>query len=99
MIIGRRRKLSLTHLPITRRASWRSACVSEIPSAAAPPGGCVFHTRCPRRLASGVCETTAPPVLVADDGGPPDEVAAGEPPLRELVDDVVGDLTLTASKA
>ena len=40
----------------------------EIPSAASPPGGCVFHTRCPRRLASGVCDTTAPPVLVAGDG-------------------------------
>jgi peptide/nickel transport system ATP-binding protein len=52
----------------------------EIPSAAAPPGGCVFHTRCPRRLASGACETTAPPVLVAGDGHtirchiPPDEL-------------------------
>jgi peptide/nickel transport system ATP-binding protein len=40
----------------------------EIPSAASPPDGCVFHTRCPRRLSSGVCETTAPPVLDADDG-------------------------------
>jgi peptide/nickel transport system ATP-binding protein len=40
----------------------------EIPSAASPPDGCVFHTRCPRRLSSGVCETTEPPVLVADDG-------------------------------
>ena len=40
----------------------------EIPSAASPPDGCVFHTRCPRRLASGVCETTAPPVLDAGDG-------------------------------
>jgi peptide/nickel transport system ATP-binding protein len=52
----------------------------EIPSAAAPPGGCVFHTRCPRRLASGACETTAPPVLLASDGHtirchiPPDEL-------------------------
>ena len=35
----------------------------EIPSAASPPDGCVFHTRCPRRLSSGVCETTAPPAL------------------------------------
>jgi peptide/nickel transport system ATP-binding protein len=52
----------------------------EIPSAASPPGGCVFHTRCPRRLPSGACETTAPPALDAGDGHsirchiPPDEL-------------------------
>ena len=52
----------------------------EIPSAASPPGGCVFHTRCPRRLSSGVCESTAPPALDAGDGNsirchiPPDEL-------------------------
>ena len=52
----------------------------EIPSAASPPGGCVFHTRCPRRLATGVCETTAPPAALAGDGHtirchiPPDEL-------------------------
>jgi peptide/nickel transport system ATP-binding protein len=52
----------------------------EIPSAASPPSGCVFHTRCPRRLASGVCETTDPPALDAGDGNlthchiPPDEL-------------------------
>jgi peptide/nickel transport system ATP-binding protein len=40
----------------------------EIPSAASPPDGCVFHTRCPRRLPSGVCEDTAPPMLDAGDG-------------------------------
>jgi peptide/nickel transport system ATP-binding protein len=40
----------------------------EIPSAASPPDGCVFHTRCPRRLPSGVCETTVPPALDAGDG-------------------------------
>jgi peptide/nickel transport system ATP-binding protein len=34
----------------------------EIPSAADPPSGCVFHTRCPRRLDSGVCETIDPPL-------------------------------------
>ncbi len=34
----------------------------EIPSAADPPSGCVFHTRCPRRLPGGVCETTEPPL-------------------------------------
>jgi peptide/nickel transport system ATP-binding protein len=40
----------------------------EIPSAAAPPSGCVFHTRCPRRLPSGICETTEPPLAEAERG-------------------------------
>ena len=35
----------------------------EIPSAADPPSGCVFHTRCPRRLPTGECESTEPPLL------------------------------------
>jgi peptide/nickel transport system ATP-binding protein len=34
----------------------------EIPSAASPPAGCVFHTRCPRRLPTGECETSEPPL-------------------------------------
>ena len=40
----------------------------EIPSAADPPTGCVFHTRCPRRLSSGVCESTEPPLLEVGPG-------------------------------
>jgi peptide/nickel transport system ATP-binding protein len=40
----------------------------EIPSAASPPSGCVFHTRCPRRLSTGVCETTEPPLLEEEPG-------------------------------
>jgi peptide/nickel transport system ATP-binding protein len=40
----------------------------EIPSAASPPSGCVFHTRCPRRLPTGVCETTEPPLLEEEAG-------------------------------
>jgi peptide/nickel transport system ATP-binding protein len=40
----------------------------EIPSAADPPSGCVFHTRCPRRLSSGICETTLPPLAEAEPG-------------------------------
>ena len=31
----------------------------EIPSAADPPSGCVFHTRCPRKIGA-ICETTEP---------------------------------------
>jgi peptide/nickel transport system ATP-binding protein len=38
----------------------------EIPSALAPPSGCVFHTRCPRRI-PGLCDATEPPL--ADRGG------------------------------
>jgi oligopeptide/dipeptide ABC transporter ATP-binding protein len=40
----------------------------EIPSPAHPPTGCVFHTRCPRRLASGVCESTEPPLAEVEPG-------------------------------
>jgi peptide/nickel transport system ATP-binding protein len=39
----------------------------EIPSAANPPSGCVFHTRCPRYLGD-VCKTTEPPLREADPG-------------------------------
>jgi peptide/nickel transport system ATP-binding protein len=40
----------------------RIKLAGEIPSAANPPSGCVFHTRCPRRLSSGICESTEPPL-------------------------------------
>jgi peptide/nickel transport system ATP-binding protein len=33
----------------------------EIPSPANPPSGCVFHTRCPRKLGE-ICETHEPPL-------------------------------------
>jgi peptide/nickel transport system ATP-binding protein len=39
----------------------------EIPSAANPPSGCVFHTRCPRKLGS-ICETTEPPLEESEPG-------------------------------
>jgi peptide/nickel transport system ATP-binding protein len=39
----------------------------EIPSAAHPPSGCVFHTRCPRYLGS-VCEETEPPLHEREPG-------------------------------
>ncbi len=39
----------------------------DIPSAASPPSGCVFHTRCPRMLGD-ICVTTEPPLVEAEDG-------------------------------
>jgi peptide/nickel transport system ATP-binding protein len=39
----------------------------EIPSAAEPPSGCVFHTRCPRYLGP-ICEEEEPPLQEAEPG-------------------------------
>jgi peptide/nickel transport system ATP-binding protein len=39
----------------------------EIPSPANPPSGCVFHTRCPRRI-DGLCEVVEPPILEVEPG-------------------------------
>jgi peptide/nickel transport system ATP-binding protein len=39
----------------------------DIPSAASPPSGCVFHTRCPRKLGA-VCEETEPPLVDVEEG-------------------------------
>jgi peptide/nickel transport system ATP-binding protein len=58
----------------------RIILTGEIPSPAHPPSGCVFHTRCPRRLASGVCESVEPPLAEAEPGHfmrchiPPDDL-------------------------
>jgi peptide/nickel transport system ATP-binding protein len=46
----------------------RIRLTGEIPSAANPPTGCVFHTRCPRRLASGICATHEPPLAEVEPG-------------------------------
>jgi peptide/nickel transport system ATP-binding protein len=37
------------------------------PNPAAPPPGCPFHPRCPRKLGP-VCETQTPPVLTGERG-------------------------------
>jgi len=58
----------------------RIALTGEIPSAAHPPSGCVFHTRCPRRLASGICESTVPPLAEVEPG----HLMACHIPLEEL---------------
>ena len=39
----------------------------DIPSAASPPSGCVFHTRCPRKLGA-ICEETEPPLVEVETG-------------------------------
>ncbi len=39
----------------------------EIPSAADPPSGCVFHTRCHRKIGA-ICETTEPQLAQAEPG-------------------------------
>ncbi len=39
----------------------------EIPSALAPPPGCVFHTRCPRRIGP-ICDTEEPPLTERETG-------------------------------
>ena len=39
----------------------------EIPSSASPPSGCVFHTRCHRKLGP-ICELEEPPLLEVEPG-------------------------------
>jgi peptide/nickel transport system ATP-binding protein len=39
----------------------------EIPSAAEPPSGCVFHTRCPRKIGP-ICEQEEPPLEEVESG-------------------------------
>ncbi|MEA3088305.1 MAG: peptide/nickel transport system ATP-binding protein ddpF [Paraburkholderia sp.] len=71
----------------------------DLPSAASPPSGCVFHTRCPRKLGA-ICEQLDPPFVAA--GGdaaqasahrirchiPVDELRALQAAPRNHVDDI-----------
>ena len=45
----------------------RIKLVGDIPSAADPPSGCVFHTRCHRKVGA-ICEELEPPLLEAESG-------------------------------
>jgi peptide/nickel transport system ATP-binding protein len=45
----------------------RIKLAGEIPSAAEPPSGCVFHTRCHRKVGA-ICEEQEPPLIEAEDG-------------------------------
>ncbi len=51
----------------------------DIPSAADPPSGCVFHTRCPRKIGA-VCEETEPPLVEVE----PNHAMRCHIPLDEL---------------
>jgi peptide/nickel transport system ATP-binding protein len=45
----------------------RIRLVGDIPSAANPPPGCVFNTRCPRKIGR-ICEEEEPPLVEAEPG-------------------------------
>jgi peptide/nickel transport system ATP-binding protein len=52
---------------IAGRQPARIRLSGEIPSAVDPPSGCVFHSRCPRRLGP-ICDETEPPLQAAGPG-------------------------------
>ena len=49
------------------RTEHRIRLQGEVPSAIKPPSGCVFHTRCPRKLGE-ICEREEPPLAEAEPG-------------------------------
>ncbi len=49
------------------RAAKRIRLTGELPSAASLPSGCVFHTRCPRKLGA-ICELEEPALVNAGEG-------------------------------
>jgi peptide/nickel transport system ATP-binding protein len=64
----------------------RTRPAGEIPSAVRPPGGCVFHTRCPRKLGP-VCEELEPPL---HPGAEPGHQIRCHIPAADLKDDAPG---------
>ncbi|MGH7268085.1 MAG: oligopeptide/dipeptide ABC transporter ATP-binding protein, partial [Candidatus Rokuibacteriota bacterium] len=56
--------LSAVPVPDPRHAGRGIRLDGPVPSAADPPAGCRFHTRCPRKLGP-LCETVPPPVQAA----------------------------------
>jgi peptide/nickel transport system ATP-binding protein len=59
----------LSAVPIADTSIKKKRIVLEgdIPSATNPPSGCVFHTRCPRRIGR-ICDEEAPPVRTFGSG-------------------------------
>jgi peptide/nickel transport system ATP-binding protein len=52
---------------LENRGTERIGLTGELPSASNLPGGCVFHTRCPRKLGA-ICEREEPLLLPAGEG-------------------------------
>lgn len=52
---------------LEEREEHRIRLQGDVPSAAKPPSGCVFHTRCPRKIGA-ICEEKEPPLLEAEPG-------------------------------
>jgi len=53
--------LSAIPVPDPDLSRKRIRLTGSVPSAVDPPSGCVFHTRCPRKIGE-VCETESPPI-------------------------------------
>jgi len=75
----------LSAAPVAGLARNRRIVLSgELPSAMAPPSGCPFQTRCPRKLGA-ICETERPPEQLLAGGHrilchiPPDELGRVPP--------------------
>lgn len=59
--------LSAEPVPDPRAERQRIRLEGSMPSAAEPPSGCVFHTRCPRKIGD-ICEKEGPPWHTTADG-------------------------------
>ncbi len=59
----------LSAVPIADTSVEKTRIILEgnLPSVTNPPSGCVFNTRCPRKIGE-ICETTQPPVVVFEGG-------------------------------
>jgi peptide/nickel transport system ATP-binding protein len=68
------------------RPNTRIRLEGEVPSAANPPSGCVFHTRCPRYLGD-ICKDQEPPLAMADAG----HMIRCHIPVQELARLQIGD--------